>query len=175
MEIPKRRRQNIVGIKYVKGVIIDDHYEQIIISILGLRDEDVLKIEELSYTRFILKLEQDNYERICRDHAYKFIELDEESVIMLEDISSYTTEVRIHSIPLDITQNEVLAIFNLFGSIKRFYYRGKPGVRFFQRRETGRMTILMEINDPIPSSLFIRDTNSYIHINYAGQPITCNT
>ena len=65
MEIPKRRRQNIVGIKYVKGVIIDDHYEQIIISILGLRDEDILKIEELSYTRFIFKLDQDNYESIC--------------------------------------------------------------------------------------------------------------
>ena len=31
----------------------------------------------------------------------------------------------------------------------------------------------MEITKDIPSALFIRQTNSYIHINYTGQPPTC--
>ena len=71
-----------------------------------------LKIEEVNIYRFKFKLSQENYERICNNYAYKFISLDRDSTIMLEDISSYNkTEIRVSGISLDITEDEVRTIF----------------------------------------------------------------
>ena len=60
MLIPKRKRQNTIGVKYVKGVIKDEHYVKVIETILGLRDEDILKIEEFSTTKFLFQLDKEN-------------------------------------------------------------------------------------------------------------------
>ena len=50
MEVPKRRRQNTIGVRYIQGSIIDDHHEEIIENKLGLKDEDIKKIEQLLLT-----------------------------------------------------------------------------------------------------------------------------
>ena len=152
MIIPKRRRLNTIGVNYVKGVIKDEHYEQVIDNILGLRDEDILKIEEFSPTKFLFQVDKANYENVCNNHVCKFITLDEDSIIMVEDISSYKTEVFVTNIQFDITEEEVLKILENYGTIKNHYYRGKQNVRYFQRRGTGRMTVIMEFQSPIPSA-----------------------
>ena len=111
MFIPKRRRMNTIGVKYLKGVIKDEHYEIIIENILGLRDEDILKIEEFnSSTRFIFQVNKGNYEYICNNHVCKFITIDVDTIIMVEDISSYKTEVFVSNIKFDMTEDEVLKI-----------------------------------------------------------------
>ena len=92
---------------------------------------------------------------------------------MLEDISSYNkTEIRVSGISLDITEDEVRTIFETFGSIKRYYYRAKPNVKYFQKRETGRMELMMELDSHIPSTLYIKDTFDFMYISYTGQPTT---
>ena len=63
MFIPKRRRQNSIGVKYVQGIIKDEHYEQIFETILGLNDEDILKIDEVNTKHFTFKVEQYIYEK----------------------------------------------------------------------------------------------------------------
>ena len=174
MLIPKRKRQNTIGVKYVKGVIKDEHYVKVIETILGLRDEDILKIEEFSTTKFLFQLDKENYENVCRNHICKFITLDEDSIIMVEDISSYNTEIYVTNIQFDITEEEVLQILKSYGKIKNHYYRGKQNIKYFQGRGTGRMTAIMELHSPIPSALYIKDIASNLLISYAGQPITCH-
>ena len=98
MIIPKRRRVNTIGVKYVKGVIKDEHYDIVIESILGLNDEDILKIEESTSTRFLFQLGKENYDYVCSNHVCKFLTLDEDSIIMIEDISSYKPEVNVSGI-----------------------------------------------------------------------------
>ena len=174
MIIPKRRRVNTIGVKYVKGVIKDEHYEQVIEKILGLQDEDILKIHESATTRFLFQLNKVNYENVCKNHICKFLTLDEDSIIMIEDISSYKTEVYVTGIRFDIAVEEVLSILENYGTIKNHYFRGKHNVKYFQRRETESMTAIMELHSSIPTALYIKDTCSNILISYAGQPITCH-
>ena len=174
MLIPKRKRQNTIGVKYVKGVIKDEHYVKVIETILGLRDEDILKIEEFSTTKFLFQLDKENYENVCRNHICKFITLDEDSIIMVEDISSYNTEIYVTNIQFDITEEEVLQILKSYGKIKNHYYRGKQNIKYFQGRGTGRMTVIMELHSQIPSALYIKDIASNILISHAGQPIACH-
>ena len=174
MIIPKRRRVNTIGVKYVKGVIKDEHYEQIIETILGLRDEDILKIHESASTRFLFQLNKVNYDYVCKHHVCKFLTLDEDSIIMIEDISSYKTEVYISGIRFDISEEEVLNILGNYGIVKNHYYRGKNNVKYFLRRGTERMTVIMELHRSIPTALYIKDTLSNILVSYAGQPITCH-
>ena len=174
MEIPKRRRQNTIGVRYIKGSIIDEHYEEIIENKLGLKDEDIKKIEELNPTTFIFKLDEHEYNRICDEYAYKFIHIDEFTVILIEDISSYVTKVKVNGNSLDIEESEIMRILSEYGYIKRHYYKGKYNVKYFQKRETGMLILHMELDKPIPSSFFIKDTRTFLYVKYTGQPLTCH-
>ena len=49
---------------------------------------------------------------------------------------------------------------------------GYGDLKYFRSR-TGRIKFNMDITRHMPSALFIRETNSYIHIKYTGQPPTC--
>ena len=165
---------NTIGVKYLKGVIKDQHYESIIENILCLKDEDILKIEEFSSTRFLFQVNEVNYDYICKNHVCKFLTLDEDTIIMVEDISSYKTEIFVSNIKFDMTEKEVLIILENYGKIKNHYYRGKQSVKYFHGRGTERMTVIMELMSHIPSALYIKDTACDLLISYAGQPITCH-
>ena len=174
MEIPKRRVTNTIGVKYVQGKIKDNHYEQIIENILNLRDEGILKIEEVNSTYFTFKVERPLYERISNDETCKFIRLDADSNIIIEDISSYETEVKVQYFGLELEEADIIQIFSTFGVIKHYYHRARPNVKYFLGRETGRMIIKMELNRSIPSALYIRDTKTYIHVGHENQAPTCH-
>ena len=174
MFIPKRRIINTIGVKYVQGNIKDKHYEQIIEDTLKLGDEDILKIEEINTTYFAFKVQRQVYERICNEEAYKFIRLDADSNVIIEDISSYETEVKIQYFGLEIEEADIIQIFSAFGDIKHHYHRARPNVKYFLGRQTGRMVLKMELNKPIPSALYIKDTNTYIHVGHENQPTTCH-
>ena len=163
MEVPKRRRQNTIGARYIQGSIIDDHYEEIIENILGLEDEDIKKIEQLSNTAFIFKLDEFQYNRICNDYAYKFMHIDEYTTVIIEDISSYETKIKVNGNSLAIEEREIIKIFSEYGNIKRHYYRGKFNVKYFQKRDTGTLILHMELDKPIPSSLFIKDSRTFLY------------
>ena len=165
---------NTIGVKYLKGVIKDEQYETIIENILGLRDEDILKIEEFNSTRFLFQVNKGNYDNICNNHVCKFLTLDEDTIIMVEDISSYKTEIFVSNIKFDMTEEEVLKILEKYGTIKNHYYRGKQSVKYFHGRGTEHMTVIMELQSHIPSALYIKDTACDLLISYAGQPITCH-
>ena len=115
MNIPKRRITNTIGVKYVQGKIKDKHYEQIIEDILKLTDTDILKIEEVNTTYFSFKVQKQLYERICSEEAYKFIRLDADSNIIIEDLSSYETEVKIQYFGLKLDVAVIIQIFSTFG------------------------------------------------------------
>ena len=174
MVIPKRRITNTIGVKYIQGNIKDKHYEQIIEDTLKLGDSDILKIEEVNTTYFAFKVQKQIYERICNEEACKFIRLDAASNVIIEDISSYETEVKIQYFGLEIEEADIIQIFSAFGDIKHYYHRARPNVKYFLGRETGRMVLKMELNRPIPSALYIKDTNTYIHVGHENQTATCH-
>ena len=174
MEPPRRKRRNTIGIKFVKGTIKDVHYRKVFEDVLHIRNEHILKIQEYNNTHFMFKVGPENYKMICRDFANKFYPLDEETSIMVEDISNYSTEVRVSNIGLELETDEVLYILSLYGDIHSYFYRTRPNVEYFNDRETGRMTIKMDVKKEIPSTLFIKDTHTLLHIGYRGQTPTCN-
>ena len=175
MHIPKRKKHNTIGVKFVQGIIKDEHYQKIIEGILSLTDEDILKIAELNYTHFMFKVSTENYNRICRENIDRFFRLDEETNIIIQDLSNYSTEVSVFNIGLELEAEDIVKILKLFGVIERkYYYRQRPNVNYFAARGTGRMILRMELKESIPSTIYIKDTCSYIHVKYEGQPPTCH-
>ena len=174
MEPPRRKRRNTIGIKFTNGIIKDIHYRKVFEDVLLVRNEHILKIQEYNNTHFMFKVGPENYKRICRNYVNQYFTLDEETRILVEDISNFYTEVRVNNIDLEIETEEVLDILSKYGNIHSYYYRTRPNVEYFEDRETGRMSIKMEIKSEIPSTLFIKDTGTLMYIGYRGQTPTCN-
>ena len=123
----------------------------------------------------MFKVSTENYNRICRENIDRFFRLDEETNIIIQDLSNYSTEVSVFNIGLELEAEDIVKILKLFGVIERkYYYRQRPNVNYFAARGTGRMILRMELKESIPSTIYIKDTCSYIHVKYEGQPPTCH-
>ena len=164
MEIPKRKRVNTLGIRYLRGTAEDKHYDRILKDILGLTKRDVIAIDERDNMHILFKVAtKETYDRICDENTYIHYEVEENNaIIVVEDLSSYRTKVAIKHIPFEVTSNDILGILENYGDIDKSLYTVKPENDWYQEVQTGRMIVMMELHSPIP-------------INYPQQPPTCNT
>lgn len=65
MPIPKLRRINTIGIRYIRGERRREEYDKILADHLGLDDAEILRIGEVNNKRFFVKLDSDEtYESI---------------------------------------------------------------------------------------------------------------
>ena len=56
MDAPELKKENTIGITYVRGVIHDRHYETIIEKILGIPEDEIEGIDDRGNCRFIFKV-----------------------------------------------------------------------------------------------------------------------
>ena len=110
MEIPKRKRVNTLGIRYLKGTIKDSHYDMILGNFLGLVKADIVALDERDNMHILFKVAtEETYNRICNEKTFENIEVGQnEAIAVVEDISSYHTKVLIRNIPFEISCDEIL-------------------------------------------------------------------
>ena len=177
MEIPKRKRVNTLGIRYLKGTIKDSHYDMILGHFLGLVKADIVALDERDNMHILFKVAtKETYDRICNEKTFENIEVGQnEAIAVVEDISSYRTKVLIRNIPFEISCDEILGFLEDYGEIHRHMYTIKTENNWYQDIQTGRMVVMMELHKAIPSTLYIKDVGSYVEVRYDQQPPTCNS
>ncbi|CAL4132724.1 unnamed protein product [Meganyctiphanes norvegica] len=175
MSIPMIKRVNTLGITYEKGEIKDPHFEEIIENQLGVLEEELLGIDLRGRTRFLFKVSsQKRYENICMHFTGRDIVLDNHHVIRVDDISSYSTRIQVSRVPLEISNDTLIKVFQKFGEVEKcqFYFR-KYG-KYSKLEHTGERTVWMKLTQQVPQSIFIKQIQNYISVQYENQPFTCH-
>ena len=95
------------------------------------------------------------------------------TIIQIQDISSYRTEVKICDVPFPVTKHMLFKILQEYGEVDHMFYRNKTEVKYF-KGISGRVTALMRLNKNIPSALFLKQFDSFMFIQYENQPQTCH-
>ena len=176
MVVPKRKRVNTIGIRYVTGSVMNHHYKKIFDGILGVHNSEIIAISERNNTHIIFKLStSETYDRICANYTYECIDVDVGHSIVIDDISSYDTVVNVRLIPFEVSSGDMLQILGEYGTVKHRYYRSKYNNEYFQSKKTDRMCIIMSIEKPIPSTIFVVEADDYIYLTHPGQIPTCHT
>ena len=176
MVVPKRKRVNSIGIRYVAGFVKNYHYKKIFEEILGVHNAEIIAIAELDNRHFIFQLStRETYDRICATYTYERIDVDVGHSIVIDDISSYDTVVNVRKIPFSVISVEMLQILEKYGTVKHRYYRSKYNNAYFQSRKTDRMCINMSIDRPIPSTIDVVKADEYIYLSHPDQIPTCHT
>lgn len=91
---PALPRVNTIGIKYIQGACIEDHYEKIIEEILGIKEEWLVGLADQGKKGFWLKLSTDEqYRNICATFLGRKLPVVPGCVMIVEDLSSYRLRV----------------------------------------------------------------------------------
>ena len=165
MPIPRKRRVDTIGVRYLRGERRREEYDKILIDHLGVEDEDVLGIGEVNNKRFLVKLETNEYKRVINDFCGRPQMISDDIVVMIDDVCSYQTKVIVRQVPFEIDLDDLMNIFSRYGKVNNICqgsilggrYQGKPSSDFF---------VYMDVLSPIPNYLFLKDTLTYISVYY---------
>ena len=176
MEQPILIRKNEIGVTYVRGEIENDHYENIIETILGVPESEVLAIDDRGTVRFIFQVNSaERYNDICEKYTGKDISINDYCVIQVDDISCLGTRVDLSRVPFSINNDLLKIILGKYGEVYKCqnYYR-KFG-KYTKLNNSGDRIVWMKLNEHIPQSLKIKHTEmSCMYVQYPDQPKTCN-
>ena len=112
------KRENTIGITYVKGEIEETHYELVIEKTFGVPESEILGIDDRGNTRFLFKvLTPEVYEHICKHFAGRDIPIGNGNVIQVDDISSCGTIIEISCVPFEINNTMLTGMILRFGDV----------------------------------------------------------
>ena len=172
---PLLKKENTIGINYVRGLIQDWHYETIIEKILGIPENEIEGIDDRGNSRFLFKVTTaDRYNNISAHFAGREIPIGNGNIIQVDDISSFGTMVDITRVPFEIDNEVLKSMLENFGDIYKCqtYYR-KFG-KYNKFSSSGKRVVWMNIKEHIPQSLTINQTKTTINVRYQNQPWSCN-
>ena len=112
------------------------------------------------------------YEYIVNTFVGQEIVLDENNKIIIDDISSYKNRVIVKYVPWEFDNGVLKRLLERYGRVENIIdcvwkygdYKGVPN---------DEKIVWMVVDEPIPSSLFISETQSYFHFRYDTQPPAC--
>ena len=174
MAVPLIKRVNTIGVKYTKGEFRESQLGEIIENILEIAEGEVAGISVMGKFRFMIKVSTfERYNEIGENYVGQVVSIDESCEIRIEDVSSYKNRVRMKFVPFELNNDALRMLLERFGKVENVVscyrrqgkYKGVP---------TDERIAWMIVEHPIPSSLFVKDTQTYIHFSYEKQPITCH-
>ena len=126
MEGPKRKRKNTIGVRYVQGFLKNEHFRIILKDMLKLSTANIVALDERDNRHFLFKVSSEEiYDEICSVYTYRTYNVDHESAVIIEDISSYHTKVGITNIPFEVTDTEIVEILENYGKVDKAHYRAR--------------------------------------------------
>ena len=174
--VPELKRVNTIGIRLLEGRLTGDLYEKIIETTLGIDIDDLYGIGERNEYKFLLKLNtEEKYQEICDNFTASNITVEAGVVIEVNDISSYRTRVVVRDIPFELSEDTLKLILGQYGKVERInrYYNYRLKNSKYEKIQTDRVIAWMELDSPIPSSFFIKQSQTYVYPIYDNQPKTC--
>ena len=118
LEIPEIKKINNIGVAYIRGERKDPHYRHIIENILRVPEVEVLGIAPRGRDKFLFKVSNSKmYDYICKNFTCKEFVLDENTVIRIDDISSYGTRIHVSRVPMERTNDSLSQDFSFYGEV----------------------------------------------------------
>ena len=176
MPAPELKRVNTLGIRLVEGRLTMEIYDKIIDDILGLDVDDLYGIGERNDYKFLLKLNtEEKYEEICNNFTASNISVAPGIVIEVNDISSYRTRIVVKDIPFELSEDMLKLILGEYGKVEKVnrYYNYRLRNSKYEKVKTDRVIVWMELDCSIPSSFYIKQSQTYVYAMYDNQPKTC--
>ena len=99
-------------------------------------------------------------------------------VIQVEDLSSYRVRVLFNFVPFELTNECLRKLLEDYGEVGRFDYmrksfRNQRNKKFSHAIQRKRVAYI-RLHKPIPSSLYLNQTKTYIYASHERQPPTCH-
>ena len=174
MVIPKIKRFNTIGVRYIKGEIKEDHYVKVIEEILCIQEDEIAGLCQMGKKRFFVKVTTAaRYDYLCDLYGGQEVIIDEDNTVIIDDVSTYKTRIKVKGVPWEFPNELLRSLLERYGRVDSIIdcswragkYKGVPN---------DEKIVWMVVDDPIPSSLFITETNCNFQFSYDKQPFTCH-
>ena len=174
MGFPTLRRENTVGIRFTKGKVEDSHYREIIYHVLKVEDNEVYGMAPMGPKRFMLKVTSwGTYNRIVKDFVGQQLVIDDENEYVIDDLSTYKNRVRVTKVPFEMSDNELKKLMERYGKVENIITSHKNFGDYSNIISDERI-VWMVVEFSIPSSLYIKESETYIYFSYPQQTKTCH-
>ena len=177
MSPPIIKRLNTIGIKFIdceREVSVCDH---VLVNILGLSADsgDVRAIGESGRHIILVKLSSKlKYDEICQMHEGKEYTISDTTTVSIIDSSTYSTKVTIKNVPFELSIHALNKILERFGTVDHIDVGMWKSSVFGNLMSMERFAWMPYMHTPIPSSLYIPQTKTYIYFYHEKQDRTCN-
>ena len=91
----------------------------------------------------------------------------------LDDLSTYKNRVRVQKVPFEMEDNVLRSLMERYGRVENINTTYKKYGKFDNILSDERI-VWMVVEFPIPSSLYIKETETYVYFSYLQQPMTCH-
>ena len=174
MKEPKIKRVNTISFKFLECDRNIKDLESLVTNKLGLTKEDFKGAGNEGRQSFHVKFSNNTkYTKLSELHGDKFEVND--SIIQVLDVSTYSTRVLIKNVPFELNNSIIRGILQQYGQVINTVTCANQDEGIFSGlMSTERIVYMRQINIPIPSTLLINLTDTYIYISYPNQERTCN-
>ena len=174
MGFPTLKRENTVGIRFTKGKVEDPHYRAIIYHTLDVEDNKVFGMAAMGDKKFMLKLSTwGTYNRIVKDFVGREFIIGDDNEFEIDDLSTYKNRVRVTKVPFEMSDNELRKLLERYGKVENINTSFKKFADYKDIYSDERI-VWMVVEFAIPSSLFIKDSETFMYFSYLQQPKTCH-
>ena len=174
MVVPKLKRVNTLGIQFIKGEKCDDILEKIIEDKLGIPVNELAGLADYGPKRHMIKVRTEQmYKHLCDRYVGYPIRVDRDHEIELNDLSSYKDRVKVTRVPFEMSSSVLKDLMGRYGEVENVIMCSKRDGKF-KNIPIDQAIVWMKVLNPIPSSLWIAETQGNMFFSYEKQPRTCH-
>ena len=175
MAEPRLKRINTIALRFTKGERDREAAKYILRDVFKLAPSDIYCFGyEGKYSVHVKFSSKRIYDFICSKHDGEYMELDRTTTVKVEDISTYAIKVELGQVPSEITNVQLTRMLEYYGTVKNIVWHQNKDDFLETSWSMQRTAYLQEIRKEIPSTLYLKLTNTYIYISYKDQTPTCN-
>ena len=136
--------------------------DKIIDDKLGIPSHELAGMADYGTQKHLIKVQsRQMYEHLVSRYVGYPIRLDNANEIEIDDLSSYKDRVKINRVPFEMSTESLKELLGRYGQVDRLIIC-KSRERRFRHVPTDEAIAFMSIDHPIPSSLWIRETQQYM-------------
>ena len=174
MVVPVMPRVNTIGIRFTRGTKSPSILAKILHDKLGIPPEEIRGLGDYGNKRQLVKvISTQMFDHLVNRYVGYPIRIDNEHEIEVDDVSSYKDRVKITRLPFEMPLEVLKSLLERYGQVDRVI-QSTSRDKEFKNVPIDEGIAIMVVNDHIPSSLWIAETQQYMFFQYDKQPHTCH-
>ena len=166
-------RVNTVGIRFTKGTKNEELLDKIIHDKLGIPVDELAGLADYGPKKHYIKVRTEAmYEHLVSRYLGYPNRIDRHTEIEMDDLSSYKIRVKITRVLFEMPSSSLKSLLSRHGQVDRLIHCTSR-TRKHKNIPIDEAIAFMTIDTPIPSSLWIKETQQYMFFHYNQQPQTC--